>query len=194
VNKHPEGRKDHELVKATLKHKEAYGLLIERYEAPLLRYIRRLTNVSDEDADDLLQEVFIKAYQNIRDVDECQSFSAWIYRIARNHVISNYRKRNVRPEGHASEIDDNVFDALLADFSEDKSFDREVLRSQLFEVFGKLDRKYLDVLILKYFQEKSYEEMAYITQKPAGTIATLLNRAKKQFRERAKKAGIHFEL
>lgn len=194
MKKYSEERSDHELVLATLKHKEAYGLLIERYEAPLLRYIRRLTNVSDEDAEDLLQEVFIKAYQNLRDVDPKQSFSAWIYRIARNHVISNFRKRHVRPEGHAKEINDHVFDALLADFSEDREFDKDVLRSQLVEIFGKLDKKYLDVLILKYFQEKSYEEIAYIMQKPSGTIATLLNRAKKQFRAEAKKAGIQFEL
>lgn len=187
-------RTDYELVAATLRHKENYGLLIERYEAPLLRYIRRLTNVPDEDAEDLLQEVFIKAYQNLHDVDEQQSFSAWIYRIARNHVISSFRKRNVRPEGHAREIDDHVFDLLLADFHDDQHYDRELLRGQLAEVFGKIDQKYLDVLILKYFQEKSYEEMAYILQRPPGTIATLLNRAKKEFRKHASELGITFEL
>lgn len=194
MNKPSEKRSDHELVQLTLKHKEVYGFLIERYEAPLLRYIRRLTNVSDEDAEDLLQEVFIKAYQNLRDVDEKQSFSAWIYRIARNHVISNFRKRNVRPEGHAKEIDDHVFENLLAEFHEDSSFDKDVLRSQLVDVFTKLDQKYLDVLILKYFQDKSYEEMAYIMQKPPGTIATLLNRAKRQFKKQAQALGITFEL
>ncbi len=194
MNKRSEERSDYELVQATLNQKELYGLLIERYEAPLLRYIRRLTNASDEDAEDLLQEVFIKAYQNLRDVDEKRSFSAWLYRITRNHVISAFRKKNVRPEGHAKAIDDHVFENLLADFKEDASFDKEVLRSQLVEVFDKLDKKYLDVLILKYFQDKSYEEMAYIMQKPSGTIATLLSRAKKQFKKHARELGINFEL
>lgn len=194
MNKHSQERSDVELVEATLKHKENYGLLIERYEAPLLRYIRRLTNVSDEDAEDLLQEVFIKAYQNLRDVDEKQSFSAWMYRITRNHVISSFRKRRIRPEGNAQEIDEHVFEKLLADFTDDHSYDRKILQKQLVEVFRRLDQKYRDVLILKYFQEKSYEEMAYILQKPSGTIATLLNRAKTQFKKHADALGHNFDL
>lgn len=184
---------DYELVAETLKNKEAYGKIIERYEGPLFRYIRRLTNVSPEDAEDLLQEVFIKAYQNLRDVDKRQKFSSWMYRITRNHVISHFRKHQARPEGHRLELDDHAFESLVGECYADSPFDKEQLREQMDKILKKMDQKYREVLVLKYFQEKSYDEISYILNKPSGSVATLLRRAKKQFQLVAEKMGVTFD-
>lgn len=174
---------DEELVARTLLNRNAYSALIHRFERPLLRYIKRITNVDDMGAEDILQEVFIKAYVNLRGFDPAQKFSSWIYRIARNEAISQFRKRDRRPEGHAHELGDEVINRIRDDMDLPKEADRAFLQESVAEALSKLDKKYRDVLVLKYFEEKDYSEISDILQKPEGTIATLLHRAKKQFRE-----------
>ena len=88
---------DQELVVQALFDPEAFSQIIERYQDKLLRYIMRISNVSVQDAEDILQETFIKAYSNLNDYDHSLQFSSWIYRIAHNQTISSYRKRSVRP-------------------------------------------------------------------------------------------------
>ncbi|PIZ73055.1 hypothetical protein COY06_05820, partial [Candidatus Peregrinibacteria bacterium CG_4_10_14_0_2_um_filter_41_8] len=65
---------------------------MQRYEGRLLAYINRLINVSNGEAEDILQEVFIKTYQNLNGFDLNLKFSTWVYRITYNQVISFFRK------------------------------------------------------------------------------------------------------
>ncbi len=175
---------DESLVKLTLENQDFFALLIKRYESKLLRYIQRITNVKKEDAEDLLQEIFIKVYQNLNDFDQKLKFSSWIYRIAHNIVIDNFRKNNARPKvaGLDEEINDRIIANIKSDFNIDKEIDRKYLREMMEEVLQKMDDKYKEVLILRFFEEKSYEEISDILKKPIGTISTLINRAKKQFK------------
>ena len=89
---------DEELILLTLANKEYFLHIIKRYEDKLFRYIKTISNVTREDAEDLLQEVFIKAYKNIYDFSPKYKFSSWIYRIAHNETISRYRRENARPK------------------------------------------------------------------------------------------------
>ncbi|MBU1089233.1 hypothetical protein KKF38_00345, partial [Patescibacteria group bacterium] len=73
---------DIELVRRSLADPDEYAKIVEKYEAPLLRYLLRISNISREEGEDLLQNVFLKAYQNLRDFDTSLKFSSWIYRIA----------------------------------------------------------------------------------------------------------------
>jgi len=66
--------------------------VVEKYEQKLMKYILRITSVDKEDAENILQEVFIKAYRNINSYNAKYSFSSWIYRIAHNHSLDFYRK------------------------------------------------------------------------------------------------------
>jgi len=174
-----------ELVAQTLKDRDVYSVLIHRFERPLLRYIKRLTNVDEMGAEDILQEVFIKAYVNLRGFDPAQKFSSWIYRIARNEVISQFRKRDRRPEGHTYELGEDVINRLRDDMDLSKDIDRAFLQEAMADALSKMDAKYREVLVLKYLEEKDYSEISDILQKPEGTVATLLHRAKKQLRESA---------
>ena len=171
---------DADVVVAVFQNHENYGEIIARYQAKLLRYIHRISNVSDEDCEDLLQEIFIKAYQNLRDYDPKQSFSSWIYRIAHNHVISNFRKLKARPEISHSTDDEAITPALAVDLGIEEGVDQQLRRNKILEALKKLEPRYREVMILRYFEDKSYEEISEILKKPIGTIGTLINRAHKQ--------------
>ncbi len=82
---------DIELVRLTLTNQENFLYLVNRYDKKLLKFIQRISGLRLEDAEDLLQEVFIKVYQNLNDFDQDLKFSSWIYRIARNQAICYYR-------------------------------------------------------------------------------------------------------
>ena len=88
---------DEEIVRRTLADKEAFALLIERYEAKLARYLERLGIAVPEDREDILQNTFVKAYRNLNSFDTELSFSSWVYRIAQNEAMSFFRARRARP-------------------------------------------------------------------------------------------------
>lgn len=182
---------DHELVAITLQHQQAFRFLIERYEAKLLRYIQRISNVSLQEAEDIVQETFINAYTHLADVDPKISFSAWMYRIAHNQTISAYRKRKARPEGNMLwDVEDDVIERIAADDDIKQEMDRRLLREQLQSIMEKMDLKYREMIELRFFQDKSYDEIADIIRKPPGTVATLVHRAKAQMKKHLKNRPI----
>lgn len=178
-----EEKTDVELVKLTLKDQDFFACIIKRYEQKLLRYIYRITNIGKEDAEDLLQEIFIKVYKNLNGYDQELKFSSWIYRIAHNQIIDNFRKVKARPDIIDVEVNDDLINNLKSDFDLNREVDEKLLNTEVKGIFVKMDRKYREVLILKYLEDKDYKEISDILKKPKGTVATLLNRAKKQFKK-----------
>jgi RNA polymerase sigma-70 factor (ECF subfamily) len=176
-------KKDEELVILALDDPIFFGVLMERYEARMLVYIKRISSVTNEEAEDILQDSFLKAYQNLHNFDEALSFSSWLYRIVHNETISHWRKARIRPHGNTVHIDDDFLTRIADAHDIVADIDRGDLKETVEKVLQKMDEKYKDVLVLKYIEDKSYEEIADILKKPAGTVATHLNRAKKQFRD-----------
>ncbi len=173
---------DAELVKLTLANQDNFLYLIKRYEAKLLAYIFRISNFSREEAEDVLQDVFIKVYENLNDFDTDLKFSSWIYRIARNQTISQYRRNKARPKTVSLETENDVL-KLAAKLDIEKEVDIKYLRTNIEGVLSQLDRRYREVLVLKFLEEKDYKEISDILEKPMGTVATLIRRAKEKFRE-----------
>lgn len=173
---------DTELVKLTLADQDNFVYLVNRYKGKLLSYIRRLTNVSDDDAEDILQEVFIKVYLNLNDFNKNLKFSSWIYRITHNQVISGHRKLKARPEGYAVNLDDQAAKNLMAEIDIKGQVDNKILQQTINSVLEKINQKYRDVLVLKFLEEKSYQEISDILKKPLGTVASLMNKAKHEFK------------
>lgn len=172
---------DAQIVAMSLKERSSFGFIIERYEAKLKRYIARLGVRNHDDQLDVLQEIFIKAYKNLNSFDTSLSFSSWIYRIAHNEAISWYRKQNVRPEGHLIIDGDEVLNLLSTrDEGPEVTFDQTINASELAKALEELEVKYREVLILRYFEQKEYEEISDILKIPVGTVGTLIFRAKKQ--------------
>lgn len=174
---------DNEVVKLTLDNQEMYAELVRRYHDKLLRYIKSLGCRNADDAEDVLQEVFIKVYRNLNDYDVSLKLSSWLYRIAHNQTVSFFRKVNVRPQPLAKAEDLVLLEFIQADINLSADLDQQYLSDNLEGVLNKLDEKYRRVLVLKYLEEKSYEEISDILQKPLGTVATLLNRAKTKLKK-----------
>ncbi len=172
---------------------DAYYCIVEKYEKKLLRYILRITSVDREDAENILQEVFIKAYTNIHGYNTKYPFSSWIYRIAHNHAIDYFRK-NKDKQLISLEWDDEQYWWLLEilDSGEniEDSMHQKELRKKTKNILETLDIKYREILILKFLEEKSYDEISDILQIPSWTVATLISRWKKQFRAKAQEQGL----
>ena len=174
---------DEELVALTIKEQDYFLGILERYRPKLFSYIRRLTNIGPEDAEDILQEVFIKTYANLNDFNSSLKFSSWIYRIAHNQVISHHRKVKARPEGYAVPVDDHLIESLVAETDIIRGVDQEILREKVKSALEKIDARYQEVLMLKFLEEKSYQEISDIIAKPLGTVASLINKAKQEFKK-----------
>jgi RNA polymerase sigma-70 factor, ECF subfamily len=178
-----ESKNDIELVKLALQKADNFCFIIEKYEKKLFWYIKRISNFCDEEIEDLLQEIFIKVYRNLNNYNNKLQFSSWIYRIARNETISLFRKRKKQLSDVSLDwdIDENLLKQLKFDFNIYNELDNKELNKQIYKILNLMDLKYREVLIYKYFEEKSYEEISDITKKPVATVGTLINRAKKQF-------------
>ncbi len=180
----PEGKTDQELVELALQNPDDYYYLIKKYEKKIGQYINRLSCLTPEDSEDLLQEIFLAAYKNLNSYNPKLKFSSWLYRIAHNKTISFWRK-NQKNAPISLDLNQD-FLAFLADEKKDavQKLIQKNNQEEIKKAVQELKEKYREVIILKFFEEKSYQEIADILRKPSGTIATLLNRAKKQLRKK----------
>ena len=185
-----EQKSDEEVVALALKDHEYFVLIINRYKSKLFNYIRRITSVRDEDAEDLLQEIFLKVYLNLNDFDSDLKFSSWIYAIARNQVISNHRRLNARAEGHSVTLEDDGAQKIISSFNVEKELDKAYLKESVEKVLFSLHEKYREVLVLKFIEEKNYQEISDIIKKPMGTVGSLMNKAKSEFKKELDKQKI----
>ncbi|MCK9351189.1 MAG: RNA polymerase sigma factor [Candidatus Paceibacterota bacterium] len=181
---------DEELVALSLEDQEYFGCLMRRYTAPLGRYIIRVVPSFRNSIDDVLQEVFIKIYLNLRGFDPSLKFSSWAYRITHNHAVSLLRKEKTRPQLVSTDNDTyDFFERYVADGQPNENEIRYA-KEEVSRVLAEIDQKYREVLILRYLEEMDYEEISDILKKPVGTIGTLLSRAKAIFKdEYVKKYG-----
>ncbi|MEK9173926.1 MAG: RNA polymerase sigma factor [Patescibacteria group bacterium] len=162
---------------------EAFGLLMERYEQPLRRYLMRLTGWGSEEVSDILQEAFIKVYRHLNDYDDNLKFSTWMYRITHNQAIDIIRSSQTKPfltqvslEEVANFIPTNKDPE--SDFMQKDDFEK--VRRAILD----LPVLYREILILRFLEEKSYEEIVDIVKKPKGTIATLIRRGRAMLLEK----------
>jgi len=170
---------------------------MERYESRLLRYVHRLTGLGQQCVEDVVQEVFIKIYRNLNNFDQALAFSSWAYRIAHNEAMNYIRSNNGR-KTLPIETDDedslNLADILAGEVDLPDEAARAEQAQLVRSILYTLKPVYRDALILRYLEDQDYAAMSDILQKPMGTIATLLNRAKTQFKQLAQKNNLtlHF--
>ncbi len=168
---------DAELIQSVLaSNQEDYAVLMQRYKQKIFAYLYRFLYHNREAAQDVAQEVFIKAYQNLGSVDINKPFQPWIYRIAHNEA-ANYLRTLSRKKENRLEDDqwNNLPGADLTDELENEERIALVLKA-----VDQLDNKYREVIILYFFEEKSYKEIAEILNSSTNTVGTLISRAKKQ--------------
>lgn len=159
---------------------DAFGSLVERYEEKIIRYAKRFL-LDREDCKDLAQEVFVKAYMNIRGFDTAKRFSPWVYRIAHNEFINAIKKRSrIKVFSFDPDI---IFPHPFAEETADGETEKKELQKSLGQSLEKLDPKYREPLILRYFEDMSYEEIAEVLQIPAATVGVRLSRGRALLRD-----------
>jgi RNA polymerase sigma-70 factor (ECF subfamily) len=173
---------DQELIQQAIADPALYAEVFNRYYQPLLRYVTRL-GCHGDDAQDVLQDTFLSAYLNLRDYDTSLKFSSWIYRIAHNKAISFFRKQNIRPKTVTTEEQLLLMELVADDTNISEEVDKKFLQEKVHGALDALKDKYRDPLILKFLEDKSYEEISDILHVPIGTVGTLINRAKKKLKE-----------
>jgi RNA polymerase sigma-70 factor (ECF subfamily) len=175
-------RNEQELVAEALRDRNAYARIVAFYEEPLRRYVRRILGAEAQAAEDVLQEIFIKAYVNLNDYDARRSFTPWIYRIAHNEAVSHLRRKGARPQTVDGEDSELILARLADGIDLDKQLAAGATAQAMHAALGELAPRYRDVLVLRYLEEKSYDEISDILQLPPGTVATLINRGLKKLR------------
>ena len=174
---------DQELVIRALHDKNAFAAIVERYQAAIRRYIIRLGSLNDDDADDLLQDIFLKVYVNLNDYDQDLKFSSWLYRIAHNEVKSFFRKKRARPALINSEDRELLFENIRDETSVGDQSQRANNVVFIDRAMAELTPAQREALILKFFEEKSYNEISDIMKIPMGTVATLIARGKMKLKK-----------
>jgi len=98
----------------------------------------------------------------------------------------------VRAEGHSTPIDDKLAQTIASEFDTGKDIDIQYLKDNIFKILSRLDVKYREVLVLKFLEEKNYQEISDIIRRPMGTVGSLINTAKKEFKKELAKQNIKF--
>lgn len=141
---------------------EAYNLLVSRWEKRVFNYLLRITG-SPDDALDLSQDAFLKAYQNIGKLDDPARFGPWLYRIAHNEAYSTFRKR--RPE---TPLEDAGAERKAAPgFSLDLSL-------AVTAALDRLNPEQREAVVLKVYEGFKFEEMAEVIGCPVSTVKSRL--------------------
>jgi len=148
---------------------ESYNLLISRWEKRVYNYLLRIT-ANREDALDLTQDVFLKAYQNLRKLDNPERFAPWLYRIAHNEAYSMFRKR--RPEADVDEMEP-VGTELGITVGGSSVFPIELSLS-VASALERLTPEQREAVVLKIYQGFKFEEMSEILECPVSTVKSRL--------------------
>ncbi len=176
---------DNELIEVIQnQNHQAYVDLFRRYQKKLFLYIYRLIRDRDE-TEDILQNVFAKAYKNIQHFDLERKFSSWIYRIAHNEAVNYLKRKSKRYIVSWEDVTtskDKLETASNEEPIEDQWLHQEIAQ-EIGEALKKLPKQYRQILNMRYFKEYSYEQISKILGKPVNTVGTIINRAKKKLFE-----------
>lgn len=173
----PSSLADEELVRlAADGDKQAFAELVRRHQGKVRGLLLRLS-ANPSVADDLAQEVFLRAYRGLVGFEGRARFSTWLYRIAYN-VFLNHRTR-----GRSFDALPVGFESLAAAPEDEHSAARCDMRRDLAAAIAELPERYRVVVTLYYLQDVSYPEIAEVLDVPLGTVKTHLHRAKKLLRK-----------
>ena len=156
------------VLRCQIGDKNALGELIERYQAPLRYFISRLS-VNSEIAEDIFQETWLTVIRRIYSLKKIDAFSTWLYRIARNKVYQQLRKRK-----NLSELDENI---TVANDNENDAFSPEDA-AKIHTCLKKLRPEYKEVLMLRFLEQMSYQQISQVINSNLGTVKSRIYYAK----------------
>lgn len=171
----------------------AFRTLVERFERPVYGLILRMVRGAEQ-AEDLAQETFVKAWKALGRFDPARKFSSWLFKIAHNTALDALRRRGEEPLSLDAPIGaDDEPPELPADPSAENplrvALGREAGRV-LEQALGELRPAYREILLLRFGEELAYEEIAEVTGLPLGTVKVHLFRARAELAKRMRALGL----
>ncbi len=156
------------LLRCQIGDKDAFTELIERYERSLRYFINRLLDNS-ELTEDIFQDTWLTVIRRIHGLREIDSFPAWLYRIARNKVYQQFRKKR-----NVSVLDENI---AVEDNADDEVFSPEDA-AKVHRCLKELPPEYREVLMLRFLEQMSYQQISQVLNCKLGTVRSRLYYAK----------------
>ncbi len=160
---------------------DAFAWLMKKYKGPLNNLIYKMVSEKSE-IEDLVQEVFIKAFNSLKNYNQEYAFSTWIYRIAINNTIDYLRKKKLDTFSIDSDDDDEEdkpkFEIPDTTYSADANIILEQRQQIINDAIESLPEKYRKIIELRHKEELSYEEISEILNLPIGTVKAHLFRAR----------------
>lgn len=182
-----------EVVRRALQgDQDACRWLVETYERPVYSVILRMVR-SPTLAEDLAQETFIKAFRHLGSFDPQRKLSSWLFKIAHNTTLDHLRRKDLETEsiepdeGEAADRSSTWVDEDTA--SPDQRIERRDLAEAIEGAIGELPPRYREIVVLRYQEELSYQEIAEILDLPMGTVKTQIHRARGQLAEILREGG-----
>ncbi len=151
----------------------AFEYLFNRYREAISRLFAQRLDDGAEQVDDLLQETFIKVYINIHKYNPSYTFGQWVYTIARNTFIDFVRRRQ-----DELSIDEHFFSPASTAPTPEESVIHLQQRHQIESYLDRLTPRYRQLIVMRFFEEYSYEEIAVKLSLPMGTVKTQIHRAR----------------
>ena len=175
-------QQDAELIQQALSgSQEAHRQLVLRYQRPVWGLLQRM--VRDRMlAEDLAQEVFVKAFRALGTFDPRRKFSSWLFKIAHNTAIDHLRRKKLDTVALETPAGEPDLLAVIPDSeseSPDSALQRQDLAKDMEASLERLRPEYREVVLLRFHEGLSYEEIAEVTDLPLGTVKTHLFRARK---------------
>jgi RNA polymerase sigma-70 factor (ECF subfamily) len=169
------------VVRCQLGERSAFDALIERWHAPLWRYVRQLT-ANDDVAQEIAQEVWLRVIRGISRLRDGAKWRSWLFGIARRVLMDRLRAQYAMPLAGS---DSDLVDIPV----EDVAVDPEVLSAALHDELAKLPLIEREVLTLFYLRELSLSEVADVLNIPLGTVKSRLFRARQLLRRELEARG-----
>jgi RNA polymerase sigma-70 factor (ECF subfamily) len=167
--------------------RRAFAELVELYKDKIYHLGYRMLNQKQE-AEDVVQETFLRVYMNLERYDENQKFSTWIYRIATNLCIDRLRKRkpNYSIDAEMSDNDGTDWHAILP--SDEAGPEDELILSEtqqnIRNTIQSLPDKYRTVVVLRYLHDMSLQEISDVLEMPVTTVKTRVHRGREFLRKK----------
>ncbi len=163
---------------------DAFDILVRRYKDQLLNYVYRFVG-NRIDAEDIVQETFLRVYKNKHYYKEIAKFSTWVYTIAGNLAKTELRRRKRRKVFSVSNFvnDERDFDIPDVNRNPEKEVDGSIKDGFIQKAIEKLPSKFKEVILLRDVQGFAYEEISQILNIPLGTVKSRVNRGRLKLQE-----------
>lgn len=159
---------------------DAWGELYREYAPAMFRFCRRALPTR-EDAEDATMEIFMKLQDKLAQYDETRSFSAWLYKVAANHCWDLLRRRKIRQDKETEDVE-----TVPLEHPDPNQLDRMIEQSTSDEVrkaLGKLGARARMALVMRYYSDMSYDEIADALGVRRAFVGVVLLRARHELRQ-----------